>query len=361
VPARARSCSGCAVGPPEAGRAACDDEAPAPLAGHPSAVPSSSLTTSAPVGGSGAGAGRLTHWSQPGGRTSSSGISTTAAWLSSIGAGAGGTDGAVTAMVMAADGLPPPAATLLLQLRYAGPRLLPSPCSQPPAAPSMSAASWGRPRPTSTPWRAQGGARWAPPYEHEDEEIKLPPLEDTTSGGVLAYLRVEKPRFLFLGGSAGVVAAADVATAAPPVASAARAGTSAARAGTSAVRAASLTGCLVTGAPAPAPSAVSSAASAALGEGAQAPTSRGELAPHCSLPPLPRPMTSTPKSPGKIALLLTQPELLTPLLPTLPLPDPLLLLVCRQLLFPPLRRARARAWDVGGSDRAAFTVTSCRE
>jgi hypothetical protein len=63
----------------------------------------------------------------------------------------------VTAMVMAADGLPPPAATLLLQLRYAGPRLLPSPCSQPPAAPSMSAASWGRPRPTSTPWRAQGG------------------------------------------------------------------------------------------------------------------------------------------------------------------------------------------------------------
>jgi hypothetical protein len=52
----------------------------------------------------GAGAGKLTHWSQPGGGTSSSGISTTAAWLSSIGAGAGGTDGAMTAVVMAADG-----------------------------------------------------------------------------------------------------------------------------------------------------------------------------------------------------------------------------------------------------------------
>jgi hypothetical protein len=69
-----------------------DDEASAPSAGYPSAAPLSSLTMSAPVGGSGAGAGRLTHWSQPGGGTSSSGISTTAAWLLSIGTGAGGTD-----------------------------------------------------------------------------------------------------------------------------------------------------------------------------------------------------------------------------------------------------------------------------
>jgi hypothetical protein len=69
-----------------------------------SAAPPSSLTTSTPVGGSGAGAGRLTHWSQPGGGTSSSGTSTIAAWLSSIGAGSGGTDGAVTVVVMAADG-----------------------------------------------------------------------------------------------------------------------------------------------------------------------------------------------------------------------------------------------------------------
>jgi hypothetical protein len=100
----------------------------------------------------------------------------------------------------------------------------------------------------------------APPCEHEDEKIKLPPLEVAASGGAVTYLRVEKPRFLFLGGSAGVVAAADVATAAPPV-------TSMARAGASAARVTSLTGCLAVGAPAPAPSAVSSAASVALGEG----------------------------------------------------------------------------------------------
>jgi hypothetical protein len=84
-------------------------------------------------------------------------------------------------------------------------------------------------------------------------EIRHPPLEDMASGGVIAYLRVEKPRFLFLGGSVGVVATADVATATPPIASAARV--------------ASLVGCLVADAPAPALGAVSSAASAALGEG----------------------------------------------------------------------------------------------
>jgi hypothetical protein len=70
----------------------------------PSAAPPSSLTTRAPVEGSGADAGRLTHWSQPGGGTSSSGISTTAAWLSSVRAGVGGTDSVVTATVMAANG-----------------------------------------------------------------------------------------------------------------------------------------------------------------------------------------------------------------------------------------------------------------
>jgi hypothetical protein len=84
------------------------------------------------------------------------------------------------------------------------------------------------------------------------------------------------------------VAAADVATVTPPF-------TSAARDSTSTVCAASLTGCLATGATAPAPGAVSSAASATLGEGAWAPTSRGELAPRHS----PRPTMSTPKSPGE--------------------------------------------------------------
>jgi hypothetical protein len=70
-------------------------------------------------------------------------------------------------------------------------------------------------------------------------------------------------------------------------------GASAAPTGASAVRAASLMGLLATGAPAPTPDAVSYAASAALGEGAQAPTSRGELIPHRSPPS--RLTTSTPK------------------------------------------------------------------
>jgi hypothetical protein len=81
-------------------------------------------------------------------------------------------------------------------------------------------------------------------------------------GGAVAYLRVENPRFLFLGGSADAVAAASVATASPPV-------VSAARTGASTPCDASLVGCLAAGAPAPAPGAFSSAASAALGEGGE--------------------------------------------------------------------------------------------
>jgi hypothetical protein len=125
------------------------------------------------------------------------------------------------------------------------------------------------------------------------------------SGGVLAYLRVEKPRVLFLGGSAGVVAAADVATAAPPVASTACAGTSAAhagasavRAGTSAVRAASLTSRLVTDATAPAPGDISSAASTALGEGGAGSHLSGRARPP-SLSSSSSSDASTPKSPGR--------------------------------------------------------------
>jgi hypothetical protein len=97
------------------------------------------------------------------------------------------------------------------------------------------------------------GARSASPCECEDRKIKLLPFEDMASGGAVAYLTVEKPRFLFLEGSTGVVSAADVATAALP--------------DTSAARTASLMDCLATGTPAPAPGAGSSAASAALGEG----------------------------------------------------------------------------------------------
>jgi hypothetical protein len=71
--------------------------------------------------------------------------------------------------------------------------------------------------------------------------------------GAIAYLKVEKPRFLFLEGATGAVEAAGITTAALPDASAARA--------------ASYVDRLVAGASAPAPGACSSAASAALGEG----------------------------------------------------------------------------------------------
>jgi hypothetical protein len=63
---------------------------------------------------------------------------------------------------------------------------------------------------------------------------------------------------------------------------------------------------------------------------------------------------------GRESLLLALPELLTLLFPALLSPDPLLLLARRPLLLPPLRRARARARGVGESDRAVFTVTICR-
>jgi hypothetical protein len=56
-----------------------DDEASAPSAGRPDITQPSSLITSTPTGGSGAGAGMLPHWSHPGGGVSSSGTSTTAA------------------------------------------------------------------------------------------------------------------------------------------------------------------------------------------------------------------------------------------------------------------------------------------
>jgi hypothetical protein len=151
---------------------------------------------------------------------------------------------------------------------------------------------------------------------------------------------VEKPRFLFLEGSTGAVAAAGVTTAALPDASAARAGTSATRAAPSVDR-------LVADASAPAPGACSSAASAALDEGAQAPTSQGGLPPIAFfLLFLSRRRVLRGRW-GRESLLLAQLEFLIPLFLALPPPDPSLLLTRRSLLIPPLHRARAlglRAW-----------------
>jgi hypothetical protein len=129
------------------------------------------------------------------------------------------------------------------------------------------------------------------------------------------------------------VAAAGVAAAAPPDASATCAAGSTTRAAPSIDR-------LVAGASALAPGACSSAASATLGEGAQAPTSQGGCPPVTFfLLFLSRRRVLRGRR-GRESLLLAQPEFLVPLSPTPPPPDPSLLLTRRLLLLPPLRRAR---------------------
>jgi hypothetical protein len=119
------------------------------------------------------------------------------------------------------------------------------------------------------------------------------------SGKAMAYLRVEKPRFLFLEGLAGAKATADAATVAPLDASAARAGTSVVRAGTSVTRSASSVDRPAAGASTPAPGACSSAASAVLDEGGAGPHLSGGPAPRRFPPPLLPPTTSTPMSSGE--------------------------------------------------------------
>jgi hypothetical protein len=107
----------------------------------------------------------------------------------------------------------------------------------------------------------------------------------------MAYFKVEKPRILFLEGSAGTKATAAAAAVAPPDASAAGAGTSAARAASSVDR-------LAAGSPAPAPGACSSAASAALGEGGACSHLSGGPAPRRFPILLLPPTTSTPTLQG---------------------------------------------------------------
>jgi hypothetical protein len=99
-----------------------------------------------------------------------------------------------------------------------------------------------------------------PHCEHENKKIRLLPLETEASGGVTAYLKVEKPRFLFLEGSTDAVVATSVATAVLPDASVARVGASAARAASFVDRPAA-------GASALSPGTCSPVAFAARGEG----------------------------------------------------------------------------------------------
>jgi hypothetical protein len=154
------------------------------------------------------------------------------------------------------------------------------------------------------------------------QKTELQPLETETSGGGTAYLKVEKPHFLFLEGSAGAAVAPVVVAATLPDASAARA--------------TSCTDRPAAGASAPITGACSSSASAALGEGARDSTSQGG-------PPLIT-LLFFLLSRRRIlwsrrwreSVLLAQPVLFVPLLPALPPPDSLFLPARRPLLLPSL-------------------------
>jgi hypothetical protein len=121
------------------------------------------------------------------------------------------------------------------------------------------------------------------------QETELQPFETGTPGGATTYLKVEKPRFLFLEGSAGAAVAPVVATAALPDASATCVGASA-------VGAASSTDRPAAGASAPTTGACPSAAHGDRGGGFH--LSRGAH-PHRSLLPPPRPMMSSSESRGE--------------------------------------------------------------
>jgi hypothetical protein len=186
-------------------------------------------------------------------------------------------------------------------------------------------------------------------------EFELQPFETRASGEADAYLKVEKPRFLFLEGSTDVVAAAGVATAA-------LADASVARTGASVTRAAPFVDHLVAGAPATAPGVCSSAASAALGEGVQAPTTQGGLPPPPSLSSSsPSPSDEYSEVAGGESPCCSRSRNSSSLCSRRSRRRILRSFLRRSLLLPPLRRTRARARGVGGSDRAAFTTTLCWE
>jgi hypothetical protein len=99
-----------------------------------------------------------------------------------------------------------------------------------------------------------------PPYERRNTRLNSNPSKTGARGERTAYLKLEKPCFLFLEGSGG-------ATVAPVVVAVALASAPVAPAGTFVARTTPSTNRPTAGAPAPATGASSSAASAALGDG----------------------------------------------------------------------------------------------
>jgi hypothetical protein len=187
----------------------------------------------------------------------------------------------------------------------------------------------------------------------QNKRIRLLPLETGASGGEVAYLKVEKSRFLFLEGSMHAVVAAGVATATLPDASVVCAGASATRVAPSVDR-------LVAGASAPTPGACSSAASAAFSEGGAGSHLSGGAAPYRFLPLLPLPMTITPRSPGDRAPAARAAGIPHPTIPGAPAAGSFAPSCMPPALAPTATpHACVRARGVGRSDRAVFTATLC--
>jgi hypothetical protein len=156
------------------------------------------------------------------------------------------------------------------------------------------------------------------PCKRKNTKLITNPSKPGARGENATYLRLQKPRFLFLEGSVRAVVA-------PVVAAAVLVDELAALADASAARTASSTGCPAAGAPAPVP---------------RPPPLKGP-APRRSPPPPPVTMSSR-ESPWGEPLLLAQPVLFALLLPALPPLDSCFLLARRQLLYPPLRSAGGR-------------------
>jgi hypothetical protein len=142
------------------------------------------------------------------------------------------------------------------------------------------------------PERLSKRERSTPPCEQRNARLSSSSSNIGAPGERTAYLKVEKPRFLFLEGSGATAVA-------PIVAAIALAGAPAVLVGASAARAAPSTNRPTAGAHAPATCACSSAASAALGNGGGGLHLQGGAHPrHSPLPP-PPPTTSSLESPGE--------------------------------------------------------------
>jgi hypothetical protein len=173
-----------------------------------------------------------------------------------------------------------------------------------------------------------------PPCEYINKKLSSSPSKPGAPEENAAYLKVEKPRFLFLEGSAEAVVAPVVTTSAPPDAPAALAGASA-------VRTASSTDRPAVGASAPAVGACSSAASAALGDGSGGSHLSGwGLSPIAPLFPLLRRRILRSRRGERVhtARATGTPH---PAVPGAPVAGPSS--PCRPLLQPSLRRAHGRS------------------